>query len=341
MLAVAASTTALAMPAASAAPLAEGLVAPLQIDVSGGSVYVSQAFAGIITRIDRDGSRHDLVQEQGAVGGLAAGDDGSVTYAFIGGDEKAPVSQLKHMMPNGDTEVVADLWEYERTMNPDGRKRYGFSGLSDDCAAQLPPFLPGKNGGYKGILESNPYSIAEAPGGGWYVADAAANAVLKVSPGGEVSTVYVSRPQPLKVTAEVAAGIGLPECTVGETYRFESVPTDVEVSGKGRLFISLLPGGPEGPELGARGKVVRFNPETGGDKTILTKLAGATNVALAPRRIYATETFGGQIVKANRRTGEVLRTYQANSPAAVEYRNGKLYVTKGVFGNGRLVVMRP
>ena len=342
MLALAASVTALAMPAASAAPLAEGLVTPLQIDVSGKSVYVSQAFAGMISRIDADGSRHDLVHEPGAIGGVAAAKDGSVAYTFSGGPDNGPISQLKLMMPNGDTEVVADLWEHERTTNPDGRKRYGFSGLSDDCAAQLPPFIPGENGGYRGILESNPYSIAEAPGGGWYVADAAANAVLKVTPGGDVSTEYVSRPQPLEVTAEVAAGIGLPECTIGETYRFESVPTDVEVSAKDRLYISLLPGGPEGPELGARGKVVRFNPETGDDRTILTNLAGGTNVALAPnRQIFATETFGGQIVRADRRTGEVLETYQMKLPAAVEFAKGKLYLTKTVFGNGRLVVMRP
>ncbi len=341
MLAVAAGATALAMPAATAAPLAEGLVTPLQIDVSGDSVYVTQSFAGTLTRIDADGSRHDLVQEQAEVTGLSVADDGSVAYNLTGGDASGPIAQLKRVSPSGDTEVVADLWEHERTTNPDGRKTYGFTDLSEDCAAQVPPFVPGANG-YKGILESHPYAVAEAPGGGWYVADAAANAVLKVSEGGEVSTAYVSRPQRLTVTAEIAAGVGLPECTVGHDYRFESVPTDVEVTKSGRLYISLLPGGPEGPELGARGKVVRFNPETGEDKTILTQLLGATNVALAPnRRIFATQLFAGQIVKANRRTGEILRTYEMRSPAAVEYANGNLYVTKTIGGNGRVVVLHP
>ena len=342
MLAVAASATALAMPAATAAPLAEGLVTPLQIDVSGDSVYVTQAFAGIVTRIDADGSRHDLVQEQGAVPAVAAARNGSAVYTFAGGDENGPISQLKRVMRNGDTTVVADLWEHERTMNPDRRKIYGFQGLGDECAAQVPQELGGGHP-YKGILESNPYALADAPGGGWYVADAAANAVLKVMPGGDVSTVYVSRPQPITITADAAASLGLPDCTVGQEYRFESVPTDVEVSPRNdRLFISLLPGGPEGPELGARGKVVRYNPETGGDKTILRKLAGGTNLALAPhRRIFATELFGGRIIKADRRTGKVLETYPMNQPAAVEYAHRKLYVTKTVFGNGRLVVMRP
>ncbi len=344
VLGLAVSVSALALPVAMAAPLAEGLVTPLQIDVSGDSVYVSQAFAGTITRIDADGSRRDVVQEKfqgfGDVAGVLADPDGSVVYTITSFGEE-PVAQLKRAMPNGDKEVIADLWNHERTTNPDGARTYGLGGLSDECAAQVPEDIPGVRG-YKGILESHPYALAEAPDGGWYVADAAANAVLKVMPGGEVSTVYVPRPQPITVTAEIAAGIGLPACVTGHDYRFESVPTDVEVSRKGRLFISLLPGGPHGPELGARGKVVRFNPETGEDRTILIRLAGGTNLALAPhRRIFATETFGGQIIKANRRTGEVLRTYRMKLPAAVEYADGKLYVTKTVFGNGRVVVMHP
>ncbi len=345
LLAVAASATALAMPAASAAPLAEGLVSPLQIDVSGGSVYVAQAFTGTITRIDADGSRHDVVQERfegfGDVAGVSAEDDGSVVYSFTVFDESNPIAHLKRVMPNGHTEVIADLREHEETVNPDSVRTYGFRGLSRECAAQVPEDIPGARG-YKGIVDSHPYAVAQAPGGGWYVADAGANAVLKVTPGGNMSSVYVARPQPITVTAEMASNLGLPACVAGHDYRFESVPTDVEVSRKGRVFVSLLPGGPEGPELGARGKVVRFNPETGDDKTILTRLAGATNLALAPnRRIFATEIFGGQVVKANRRTGEVLRTYQMRLPAAVEYVGGKLYVTKTVFANGRLVVRHP
>ena len=347
IVAVAASATALALPAANAAPLAEGLVGPLQIDVSGGSVYVSQSFAGTITRIDADGSRHDVVQEEfppdvfGDVAGVAAADDGSIVYTVTTFGPDGQTAQLKRAMPNGNTRVIADLWEHERTTNPDGRKVYGFQGLSEECAEQIPEELGGGQP-YRGILESHPYALAEVPGGGWYVADAGANAVFEVMPNGDVSTVYVGRPQPVTVTAEIAEGMGLPECAVGHDYNFESVPTDVEVSGGGRLFISLLPGGPEGPELGARGKVVRFNPETGEDRTILTGLAGGTNVALGPnRRIFATEMFGGQVIKANRRTGEVLRTYQMKLPAAVEYADGKLYVTKTVFGNGRLVVLHP
>jgi hypothetical protein len=338
---VAAGATALVLPAANASPLAEGLVGPTQIDVAGSSVYVTQEFLGTVTRIDADGSRHDLAQEMGDVAGLDAESDGSVVYNFSGGDENGPISQLKRVMPDGTTEVVADLWEHEKTTNPDSGRTYGFRDLSDACAAQVPKGIPGANG-YTGILESHPYAIADAPGGGWYIADAAGNAVLKAMPNGHVSTVYVSRPQPTMITADIASGFGMPDCTVGHSYYFESVPTDVEVSGHGKLFISLLPGGPEGPQLGARGKVVRVNPMTGEDKTILTHLAGATNVALAPhRRIFATELFGGQVIKANRRTGEVLRTYPMRAPAAVEYVDGMLYITKTIGGNGRLVVMHP
>ena len=34
---------------------------------------------------------------------------------------------------------------------------------------------------YNGIIDSHPYAVANAPDGGWYVADAAGNDILKVS----------------------------------------------------------------------------------------------------------------------------------------------------------------
>jgi hypothetical protein len=84
-----------------------------------------------------------------------------------------------------------------------------------------------------------------------------------------------------------------PDCA-GATYNFEAVPTDVEVRG-GYLFVTTLPGGPEDPSLGARGKVYRVNPRTGDVKEIASGLLGATNLALKGGKIYVAELFGGQI----------------------------------------------
>jgi hypothetical protein len=67
-----------------------------------------------------------------------------------------------------------------------------------------------------GLPPSHPYVVASLGRGSWAVADAGANAILKVSATGQV-------------------------------------PTDVEVGPLGQPWVSTLPGGPEDPSLGARG----------------------------------------------------------------------------------------
>ena len=62
-----------------------------------------------------------------------------------------------------------------------------------------------------------------------YVADAAGNTILSVKPNGKVKTLAVLPPVPVVITPEAAAANKLPACTVGRTFNFEPVPTDVEV----------------------------------------------------------------------------------------------------------------
>jgi hypothetical protein len=122
------------------------------------------------------------------------------------------------------------------------------------------------------------------------VADAAGNDILRVRADGTISTVAVLPPQPTVVTADAADALGLPDCAIGLTYNFEAVPTDVEVGRDGQLYVSLLPGGPEDPNLGARGSVYAVNPQTGATHQIATGFAGATNLALGPDgTIYVAE----------------------------------------------------
>jgi hypothetical protein len=234
-------------------PDRDGFAGPLQIDVgANGQIYVAQDFAGIVTKVLTNGTRKDIVVEQGEVAGVASrGYD--VVYTFSGGDEANPVALLKRRASNGTITTIADLGTFEAEHNPDSGMRYGFRNVSSECLAQVPPdFRP-----YTVIVESHPYAVANAPDGGWYVADAAANDVLHVAPNGDIEVFGVLRPRKSGITAEAAEALGLSDCTIGHTYAFEAVPTDVEVKSTSALIVSLLPGG-EDPSLGARGAVIRL-----------------------------------------------------------------------------------
>jgi hypothetical protein len=316
-------------------PIAAGFAGPLQLDLGArGQIYVAQDFAGVITKIRANGTTKDVVTEPGEISGVAS-NGYDVAYTLNGGTDEQPVSLLKRRLANGTIKTIANLGEYEAEHNPDRFVQYGLRNLPAECAAQVSPESGGKP--YSGIVESHPYAVANDPNGGWYVADAAANAILHVAPGGDIEVVKVPRPVKVGVTAGLAATLGLPECTIGEVYAFESVPTDVEVNARGYLIVSLLPGGPENDALGA-GMIMRISP---GDFewTIMAKgLAGAANVAPAPGgRVYVSELFGNRI--------SVLRNHvltavtDVASPAALEFENGTLHASIDVFANGSIVTI--
>lgn len=336
MVLLAPATPASAVPTPSD-PIAQGLAGPLQFDVGDrGQVYVSQAFSGVLTKVRRDGSTKDLVTEPGEVAGVASRGY-AVAYTFTGGTEEEPVALLKHRRPNGKVTTIADLGAYEAKYNPDGHQRYGLRNTPSSCLEQTPEFLHP----YTGIVESHPYAVANADDGGWYVADAAANAVLHVSKWGKIDVVNVPRPAKATITEEVAEGFGLPDCVVGKTFAFEPVPTDVEVNPLGYLIVSLLPGGPEpgtpeGDLFGPRGMVMRISPGDYEWSILARGLSAATNVAPAPGgRVYIAELAGNRISVL--RNGTVTPVVELPSPAAVEFRNGRLWATTDAFGNGSLV----
>jgi hypothetical protein len=316
--------------------LTNGLVSPLQIDVGHrGQVYTGQVFAGLLTKVRPDGSVKVLTAEQGSVSGVAA-KGYNVAYTMQGGTQRNPTALLRWRQSNGKTRTVADLGAYEASRNPDAANTYGFLDLGPTCAAKVPPEIGGEP--YTGTIDSNPYALANAPGGGWYVADSGANAILKVSSRGSVRTVAVLPPQPITLTAQMAQSIGLPPCTVGATYAFEPVPTDVEVNRWGGLIVSLLPGGPEDASLGARGSVVRVTT-SGAVRRIAGGFLGATNVALDGHgRIYVAELFANRISVL--RNGVVRPFADIASPASVEIARGRLYASTDVFGDGSIVTFR-
>ncbi len=314
-------------------PLADGLVGPLSIDVGGrGDVLVGQSFAGVVSTVSRQGNVTDLLQEPGA-SAVAWGPFGTVIYTLS--DPEAGLAKLKIRFPNGSTRVMADLRSHEESSNPDSVNNYGAQGISNECAAQWPVEEAGPPN-YSGQLDSNPYALAVSLRG-VYVADAGANDILLVDWWGRVSTVAVFPPQPLVIPDDPTA-IGLPACAAGLTYNFEPVPTDIELAHRS-AYVSLLPGGPEDPSLGARGSVIKLNLRDGSSQQIAGGIAGATDLALSPwGDVFVTELFGGRVAEVTR---SGLRTVaELPDPVAVEWYRGRLVVAYDGFGSGKLTTVR-
>lgn len=320
-------------------PVAEGLVTPLQIDVVDGKVYVAQAFAGLVSKIRRDGTVKNLVKEKGAsVGGVAVR-DGNVAYT-INDDEGKMRAQLKLRKKSGKIRPLADLQSFEEHRNPDKTNTYGFDDLDPYCAAEVPEEIGGEP--YTGLVDSNPYAVANRRKRGWYVADAGANAIFSVTKQGRIRTRVVLPPQPTEITAGAAEALGLPECTVGSSYAFEPVPTDVEVARNGDLYVTLLPGGPESPVLGARGSVVRIAAGSRATQTVARGFFAATNLALDKKgRVYVTEMFADKVSVV--RSGSPRSFVDLPMPGAIEFSKGRLYVAIGVLdevSGGSIVKIR-
>jgi hypothetical protein len=306
--------------------LVHGLVGPLSLSVSNGHIYVSQSFAGKLTRYRADGSgakdlfvRNPNIDIE-AVEAKGPGTLFTVTGTTSGGQHFA---QVVHLSNKGKKTVVANMRGFEVNNNPDQGKVYGFRDLSNKCAAKVPAQVGGKP--YKGKVDSHPYGAARLSSGSILIADAAGNDLLRVSPGGHISVVDVLPTQPLKVTNANRASVGLPKCTVGHKYYFEAVPTDVEVRGH-NAYVTTLPGGPEDPSLGARGKVYRINLRNGHRKLLAKHFLGSTGLAVSPTgKVYVAELFANRISTISHHKRKTVLSVP--SPAAIEWHNGHIFAT--------------
>jgi hypothetical protein len=313
-------------------PILEDVVSPLGLAVGNdGSIYVAQSFAGTLTQV-RKGTTSNLFEGAGFVTGVAANGRGNLSYLLN--------AELVVRTPNGKTRTLANLFEFEAANNPDEGNSYGFQGLSDECAVQVPEEV---GGGYPfpGVVDSNPYAVEIMPDGDRIVADAGGNTLLTVTADGEVDGLAVLPPRPAVIDAGTAAAFGLPDCTIGATYNFDFVPTDVELGPDGMLYVTSLPGGPEGPSpLGPRGGVFVIDPSTGAVNEVATGFAGATDLAVTKAgEIYVTELFGNQVSMVS--GGGPVPVASLSEPVAIEYARGHLYVASGVFGPGRVVTLTP
>jgi hypothetical protein len=321
--AVAAPGTALAGPAHGHDPtvtvLDRTVLAPFQLSSDYRGVYVADGGSSTVSRL----TRHGLVPlahgpQPGETAGVATNRAGDLAYTTT--DYSSGATTLTVRRAHGRT-VVADLSTFEQTRNPDAGVSYG---IDDPTPCQEQAFAPLGGATYSGQVDSHPYAVAALPDGSWVVADAGGNDLLRVDRSGHVRVLSVLPRQASTITAAGAAALGLPDCVVGAVYHFEAVPTDVEVAGNGTLVVSLLPGGPEDPSLGARGSVVAVSPWNSRVQTLARGFLGATNVALgAHGRIYVSELFAGRISVIDH--GRVSPYVEVASPVGLTWFRGTLY----------------
>lgn len=333
-------------PAANAVPvedeLATGLVTPLSVAVADdGTVYTSQNFAGLLTRIAPGAEPEVIYADEGGreVGAVSVAGD-VVTFATTGGD---PVSADLYTYTETDEgweqTHVADLWAHEQATNADGGTGYGIKGLKKSCKKEFKKrdrwlFA------YKGIQESHPYATTSM-GPTTFVADAAANAILAVT-GGEVSTVATLPATNITLTKKIRKGLGLPKCAQGKVFRAEAVPTDIEAGPGGALYVTSLPGGPEDPVMGANGRVYVVNPATGDVVQAATGLVSPTGLAIEPDgTAYVSMLFAGVVMKQDLGAEPEVFAPVAGGPGDVEIGPDGVYGTDtGLMsetGNGRVL----
>ena len=299
-------------------------VGPLQFAVDNRRIVVADSFTSQLFRVGR--STPIATGPDPSTGGDLAGvainpDSHIVAYTTNTGDHS--VTQL-HIKPSSGHPVVADLSGYEATVNPDQINHYGPVGRISACARKALIKLGAPTPlHYTGAIDSHAYSVAALAGGSWAVGDAGGNDILKVNPAGHVSTIAVLPPIPATITSDIASGLGLPDCTVGVTYRFEPVPTDVEVGPDGHLYVTALTAATD--LVGAGGVLYRIS-SSGTPVQIAAGFVGATNLAISPSgAIYVANLFSGQISKVARgRTTTVM-----NLPGVVglEWARGHLFAS--------------
>ncbi len=263
--------------AAAAAPhvtnLAGSYTAPWQVAVRGNRVLVTDG-----DQLRQTGRSRPIATgpRGGELRGVAIDARGGYAYATSTGDH----SQTRlRIVPVSGPAVVADLSGYERAHNPDGRVQYGVPNASA-CVRAAFKALDGGPAGYTGRVASHPLAVANS-GSSWYVADGAANAVLRVTAAGVVSTVAVLPRQAYRFSARIAAGLGMPSCVAGVVYEAEPTPTDVEVGPDGALYVTVLPAL---YDLGEGGSVYRVDPATGHAARLVAGLAGAVHAAVTVER---------------------------------------------------------
>jgi hypothetical protein len=311
--------------------LSSAYVGPLQFAVSGRTVLVADAFTSTLNLLGR--STPIATGPSPASGGDLAGvgidpHSHAVAYTTSNGDHSVTALTI---LQRGKKKIVADLSGFEKRRNPDGKLSYGATTTPNACAIKALT-AAGIPITYTGTVDSHPYAVTAIGNGAWAVADAGGNDIVKVDSRGHVSLISVLPPATVKITTAFAAANGLPSCVSGFSYRFEAVPTDVEIGRHGVLYVTSLPGGPEGPGSGNPGSVYRIAAH-GQPVRIATGFAGATNLAIDSHgAIFVAEISTGTVAKVV--CGKPKPVLSLPGVVALEFANGHLFASTAPAATG-------
>ncbi|QNN53192.1 ScyD/ScyE family protein [Nocardioides mesophilus] len=224
-----------------------GLNGPRGFDIGASGLTVVAEADGTISKAFRFGDRRGTTKKIASVGpeflapSVAVGPDDSVWVLTVGG-ESSSSGTLFRKAPGRPLEKVRNISAWVAKHHPD------------------PYDLE------KAPTESNPYGVAVGRDGNAYVADAANNAVLRVSKAGKVAVVAEVKPRKVELPEPATRAASVPS---------EAVTTAVTVGPDGSVYIGELRGGPAFPgdsqvwrvRPGATGAVCRpARPDTGACK---------------------------------------------------------------------------
>ena len=317
----AADSTTSGQPPGPAAVITGSLDGPRQLTSSRGHLYVAESDSGQITRVDpRNGRQRTVVSGLPTPQGVAVV-GGKIYAATAEADPTAepgdvPSSAIVVARPGRPARLFADLLDHEIRRNPDRQPQFGPDGKTPLDALSNPYFLLRDRSRHGFLL----------------VADAGANAVLKVNRRGDVSTFFVPP------VVNTGACEGRPNNSPAFTG-CDPVPTGLAYGPGGLLYVSALTG-----EAPGEGRVYVVHPRTGRIVRTISGFTAPTGVAVDQHgTVYVSELLEGapenpaspppgfdprtvgQVVKVTR---DGRRTYsQVTMPSGLLVKRGTLYAS--------------